>query len=202
MAGETPKRERSRAAPRQEGESLRRWRRRLRLEALCDEADGVVELAERTGTPRTHVSALLAGRRGIGDELAQKMEAAFDKPAGWMDEGVDEQPAPPTSLQTALVVVARRIAELSKLDRRQVAALLPLLAEEPESRADTCKAIMKLIQPGESFDYALTWEESAREVAAELGNTSIPARQFIELADENHGKSVRLQAVVRKTGTG
>ncbi len=40
----------------------------------------------KVGTPKTHVSALLAGKRGIGDALAAKLERKCEKPEGWMDQ--------------------------------------------------------------------------------------------------------------------
>lgn len=39
----------------------------------------------RVGTPKSHISALLAGNRGVGDDLAAKLEAKMEKPPGWMD---------------------------------------------------------------------------------------------------------------------
>ena len=49
------------------------------------EAGGVVALGRLVGTPKSHISALAAGARGVGDGLAAKLEATMQKPAGWMD---------------------------------------------------------------------------------------------------------------------
>lgn len=50
--------------------------------------DNVTDMARQIETPRTHLSALLAGAKGIGDKLAAKIEAAYDKPAGWLDQEI------------------------------------------------------------------------------------------------------------------
>lgn len=57
----------------------------------------VTDMARQVETPRSHLSALLIGDKGIGDKLAAKIEAAYDKPAGWLDQEI------PGSLSTRLL---------------------------------------------------------------------------------------------------
>lgn len=52
------------------------------------EAGSADALAARVETPKSHLSAIRHGARGLGDELAARMELEFDKPAGWMDQAV------------------------------------------------------------------------------------------------------------------
>jgi hypothetical protein len=59
--------------------------RRENLSRLISEFEGVKPLAARAGTPDTHLYAIQAGSRDLGDELASKLEAATGKPHGWMD---------------------------------------------------------------------------------------------------------------------
>ena len=66
--------------------SPRHLRRRHRLAGLIAEAGGVVALADLVETPKSHISALSAGRRGIGDQLARKLEDRMGKPPGWIDQ--------------------------------------------------------------------------------------------------------------------
>lgn len=74
-------------------ESKIQRRRRAALQQLVVEEGTVTAVAELAGSPRTHLSAILAGRRGLGDELAAKLEERTDKPAGWMDDpSRDEEP--------------------------------------------------------------------------------------------------------------
>jgi SOS-response transcriptional repressor LexA len=73
-------------------ESLRHKRRRASLELLIEEAGGQTNLAAIAGTPKSHLSAIKAGRRGVGDDLAAKLESAMDKPPGWMDRDHDSEP--------------------------------------------------------------------------------------------------------------
>jgi plasmid maintenance system antidote protein VapI len=68
-----------------ESESPRRKIRRLKLQELVNECHGQAEFARLYGTPKSHISSLLAGKRGIGDDLASKLERQFDKPEGWFD---------------------------------------------------------------------------------------------------------------------
>jgi plasmid maintenance system antidote protein VapI len=147
-------------------DSPRQNQRRAQLQKLIEEAGHAADLSRLTGTPKTHISAILAGRRGIGDQLAAKLEAVMGKPAGWMDQAADmaagypapsatatvlqaREPAPQAedALSGALETLARAASRLGTVERRQVAALLSLLAEEPAGRQATCAALMRLLQP-------------------------------------------------------
>ena len=56
-------------------------------------------MARLIETPRSHLSALLNGSKGIGDTLAAKIEAVFDKPPGWLDrDPANLYAAPPIDL--------------------------------------------------------------------------------------------------------
>src|SRR4051812_12734218 len=69
----------------EERESPRRIRRRHSLEVLIAEVGDAATLARESGTPKSHISAVLKGRRGVGDDLAAKWEALYDKSPGWFD---------------------------------------------------------------------------------------------------------------------
>ncbi len=71
-------------------ESPRRTRRRLRLIQLLAEVGGPTQAALETGTPKSHFSALVAGNRGVGDQLAEKLEKHYNKPVGWFDAETGE----------------------------------------------------------------------------------------------------------------
>lgn len=76
--------------------SPRQLRRRANLRKLIGEESGAqAQLALGIGTPKSHLSAILAGRRGIGDALAQKIEHHFSLPAGMLDSDpeMDDYPA-------------------------------------------------------------------------------------------------------------
>jgi hypothetical protein len=66
--------------------SGRHLRRQANLERLVAEFGGATALAVLAGTPKTHISAMQAGKRGMGDALAAKFERKCEKPAGWMDQ--------------------------------------------------------------------------------------------------------------------
>ena len=69
--------------------SRRHANRRARLAQLVQEAGGGTALAVKVGTPKSHISAIQAGARGIGDALAAKLERKCEKPEGWMDLPVE-----------------------------------------------------------------------------------------------------------------
>lgn len=74
------------APPSAEQERPVRKARRTRLLELLAEFGGAKALAEKVGSVETHLIACAKGRRGIGDELASKLEAGCGKSFGWMDE--------------------------------------------------------------------------------------------------------------------
>lgn len=77
----------------QERAARRHETRRLSLLLLIAEAGGrQTDLAEKVGTPNTHISAMASGHRGMGDHLAAKFEAMCGKPEGWMDQSHSEAP--------------------------------------------------------------------------------------------------------------
>ena len=66
-------------------ESPRRARRRERLAELISEVGSASKLATETGTPKSHISAMQSGARGLGDVLAEKLERHYGKNPGWFD---------------------------------------------------------------------------------------------------------------------
>jgi len=182
-------------------DSPRQTSRRAQLQKLIDEAGNAADLARVTGTPKTHISAILAGRRGIGDQLAAKLESIMGKPVGWMDQPAarvlhypsnqstplqtgEPAPAAGAELVRAVRMLALAVSKRGKLDRRQLAVLLPLLAEEPEMRQDTSEAIIRLLDPAADPDDAATWEDTARKLAAELAATKLTAAEFVARVDK------------------
>jgi plasmid maintenance system antidote protein VapI len=66
--------------------SRRKLLRQANLETLISEAGGVTALAATVGTEKSYLSAITAGRRGVGDELAARLERCMGKSTGWMDQ--------------------------------------------------------------------------------------------------------------------
>lgn len=90
--------------------------RRDRLALLIAEAGSATQLALISGTPKTHISAMLAGDKGIGDAICTKFESQFDKPLGWMDTPVQAEGGD-MDWHTLAVLAARRhpVDELREL---------------------------------------------------------------------------------------
>jgi SOS-response transcriptional repressor LexA len=66
-------------------DSPRKIRRKERLIALLAMHGGATQVAIESGTPKSHISALVKGTRAVGDKLAAKFEALYGKPIGWFD---------------------------------------------------------------------------------------------------------------------
>lgn len=105
--------------------SARHLRRRERLDELVKEAGGASELARLAGTPKSHVSALQSGNRGIGDELAAKFEAVMEKAAGWMDEIAAVDPKR-VQLSEEAVALGQRYDKLDPEGQARMLALLDI----------------------------------------------------------------------------
>jgi hypothetical protein len=93
-------------------DSPRQIRRRENLRRLVDENGGQAQVAVEVGTPKSHFSAILAGRRGLGDGLAAKLERHYQKPPGWMDAELTDQTALPDEVGALAAEVAALPPEL------------------------------------------------------------------------------------------
>jgi plasmid maintenance system antidote protein VapI len=69
----------------EKSDSPRKTRRRERLSEIIQDVGSASNLAKEINTPKSHISAILAGRRGLGDALAGKIERRYSKPSGWFD---------------------------------------------------------------------------------------------------------------------
>jgi len=49
----------------------------------------VNEIAEKADTNPSYLSTIFNGQRELGDELAERIETAFNKPKGWLDISPD-----------------------------------------------------------------------------------------------------------------
>jgi len=82
-------------------ESPRRLRRRARLAEIIRELGSATLLASEIGTPKSHISAMLSGKRGVGDDLAGKIERRYLKPEGWFDSVAGELTSPTMAISYA-----------------------------------------------------------------------------------------------------
>lgn len=98
-----------------ERDTPRRARRREKLRALVGPNEGAqAALARGIDTPRSYISAILAGRRGIGDGLAARIEEFYEKPKGWMDS--EDLPLWPFSAELHARVMRLNGQELQRLE--------------------------------------------------------------------------------------
>lgn len=165
-----------------------RVQRRLHwLKVLVAEGGGPTSVGAAVGTPPSHISAMTAGRRGVGDALADSLESAFGRPNGWMDRPIPEAEAPlgnPTSeaskptLAQALEVVATKLNLLTDDQREMVAQRLQTLARAPDSQRAR-EAVLATLEP------------SAQESDAQQQATIAPELQ--EQARKRHQEAL-LQA--------
>jgi len=52
---------------------------------LLAEYGGAAQVARESGTPKSHFSAMVNASRGLGDDLAAKLEQLYGKQIGWFD---------------------------------------------------------------------------------------------------------------------
>lgn len=139
-------------------ESPRRLRRRIKLGELINFSGGASRVAQTSGTPKSHISALLSGKRGIGDVWAARVEKLYSLPLGWFDSDpgyVDEvttptargvpqgkrsgsnlglsRPAAPMDVATAFEVLGKSLAQLDEIGRQQIQPLFEALIKNPEN---------------------------------------------------------------------
>lgn len=125
--------------------SPRQLRRRENLRKLIEANGGQAQVALEIGTPKSHLSAILAGRRGVGDALAQKIEQHFDLPAGWFDEAGES-----ASLSPELASLAAAVEQLSPKWRDWVLMTLReaiKVAHDGESPVTTKHDVAEETQP-------------------------------------------------------
>lgn len=92
-----------------ENPSPRRLRRQQKLnEVVRDYEGGATALAAILQTPKSHLSAMQHGRRGVGDAIAARIEHAINKPPGWMDQG---PPAEISEEEMAILLAIREARE-------------------------------------------------------------------------------------------
>lgn len=118
-------------------DSPRHRRRRLNLLALIAEEGGVTSLARLVGTPKSHLSAMSTGERGMGDALAAKIEEKCGKPPGWLDADPEAEP----STRVAQLVALPRDLSPVELVMRIGALLAPLDELSRENAVDALKKL-------------------------------------------------------------
>jgi hypothetical protein len=163
--------------------SLRHRNRRAQLLIAIEEAGNATALAIRVGTPKSHISAMASGARGMGDALAAKIERKLGKPEGWMDRlapaGQQDETAEISDSEWALLQNLRDIVDDG--EREQLRA--EVAARSERSRQMRRKVLEQAGIPNGDAD--------KRRVAAALGHVPKP------------GSSVYLRrVVVRKSDDG
>jgi transcriptional regulator with XRE-family HTH domain len=108
--------------------SPRQTRRRENLRTLIEQNGGQAQVALEIGTPKSHLSAILAGRRGVGDALAQKIEQHFALPPGWLDSNDADVLSPD---------VAELLADINTLPPKQRDWVLMTLREAVKLARET-----------------------------------------------------------------
>jgi transcriptional regulator with XRE-family HTH domain len=114
--------------------SPRQLRRRENLRALIDARGGQAQVALEIGTPKSHLSAILAGRRGVGDALAQKIERYYELPEGWFDDSGESSSPELAQLADALEQLSPRWREWLLMNMREA---VKLAREADEDSAST-----------------------------------------------------------------
>lgn len=151
-------------------DSPRQVRRREKLRALVGtDLGALAALGREVGTPRSHLSAILLGTRGIGDTLAAKLERHFEKPAGWFD--LEDGASWPFSAELKSKVLALTDEELRDAENvlrahlRMATIPIPNTVEQSQQRHTSGVSVTP--EPGyrSSTERPGTWREVLQEAA-------------------------------------
>lgn len=119
--------------------------RRARLNQLLVEFGGPKALQRLTGVTDTHITAASKGRRQIGDEMADSLEAGTGKPEGWMDSA--DTPDPRGAGMTVAQLMSHLTATLlPQLNWESIVGLKELPAKFITTVPDA--AMRDHVQPG------------------------------------------------------
>ena len=113
------------------------WQIRLaNLLSLIDEAGNASELARRIGSDPNYISQIISpkAKRNVGHSFARRIEKAFGKPSGWMDqihhgETRAALPAAP-KLSKETLKIAQDWTSLSKPNRKAVREMINALKKQ------------------------------------------------------------------------
>lgn len=171
----------------------RKARRRENLALLIQEIGSPTELSVLVGTPKSHISAIQAGNRGIGDELAAKLERITGKAPGWMDEDHGDpvmtddamlvdglnvlkriNPETHTKLTAQLMNIVRGAIEADNLIRSNTSAdyVLPERAHELLGKRIVEVKATKEASPTELRELKVLAEELLKSLANQLQGIS------------------------------
>lgn len=156
-------------------ESPRRARRRIRLDELVLEVGSAAQIARECEIPKSHISAMQAGRRGLGDDLAKRLETRYKKPEGWFDgvpstgnsssDGQESAPLPGVrggGLRAAIDALALALVAIDPVDRAAAKAYLAGLCDAPD-RVDLRERICTALEPPTS--HQVMPETGAKRIA-------------------------------------
>lgn len=139
----------ARKVPKEKYQGPRLARRQHWLKVLVSEHGGPAKVGAEIATPPSHVSAMIAGTRGVGDALADRIEEAFDKPNGWLDQPIEvrsgEKERPPVTLKEALAFQQKLLDGLSPLDRQIAQAALRHFLDQPKDVEDVLKRLESIL---------------------------------------------------------
>lgn len=105
------------------------------LKVLVKEQGGPKNVGQAVGTPDTHITAMAKGNRGIGDEMADRLERRFGKENGWMDRPTDaeEKVIEEPSIEQFVTKLATYLSGLPEDQAIQASQSLAALASHPDS---------------------------------------------------------------------
>lgn len=125
-----------------------RWeRRKERFRELVAQRGGPKAVADVLDTPASHVSAMASGARGIGDELADRIEARYGLENGYLDRASDGAPVivPPSVSPEGLSAWGSAVANVSPEVRVSVVGMLETYFKDPRANKDMIPLIVRRV---------------------------------------------------------
>lgn len=124
-------------------------RRQHWINILVGENGGPKAVGAIVDTPATYITAMCRGSRGVGDEIADRLERRFDKPNGWLDRPMDASSEERVvdgklDLSAALMLIGASIEAAPEGEAKTSAcAMLNSYLQRPSANADMVPLILK-----------------------------------------------------------
>lgn len=109
--------------------------RRQNLSLLRQQAGSVRAIADRVDTDANYLSQLLSenGKHFMGHTMARRLELAFNKPVGWMDQQHSEE----ESVERDLRDISELARKMNAEQRKNLKNLMDSIVGKPNGNQDT-----------------------------------------------------------------
>jgi hypothetical protein len=115
---------------------------------LADSVGGPARFAEKVGISDSHVSQLIGKNpiRNIGSRLARKIEAAFEKPIGWLDRPQDGNDFGGSSGEPQITLLSAELEAIKDRAAKAAACLRAYLSAPDTDKENLINLALSLLE--------------------------------------------------------